>query len=136
MRCLVRNIEREPKPLIMHRRLRWLRTVDEWVRYRVRRAVGLGYRRPRCLTPRRTPEQDAETRLAIKSFPRQAGTAAGRGPQRFLAQPPPVGVSREEWARAFLEAQSPNPDVRQRGRDALTEMGCAFMDGPPPRRDR
>ena len=53
-------------------------------------------------------------------------------PPQFFAQPPPDGVSHEEWARAFLEAQSPNPEVRQRGRDTLTEMGCAFMDGTPP----
>ena len=37
-------------------------------------------------------------------------------------------VSRSEWARAFLEAQSPNPTVRQRGRDALTAMGCQWVD--------
>ena len=57
------------------------------------------------------------------------------GPSQFFAQPPPDGVSHEEWALAFLEAQSPNPELRQRGRDALTEMGCAFMDGQPPNHD-
>ncbi len=133
MRRLVRNIEGEPRPLIVHRRLFWLRYLDRRVRYAGCKVLGLQFRGPRYMAPRRTPEQDAETRLAIESFLRQASAAAGRGPQRFLAQPPPVGVSREEWARAFLEAQSPNPDVRQRGRDALTEMGCAFLDGPPPR---
>ena len=52
---------------------------------------------------------------------------AGRRPS-FLAQPPGEGVDRSEWARAFLEAQSPNPDVRQRGRDALTDMGSQWVD--------
>ena len=50
----------------------------------------------------------------------------------FLAQPPGEGVSRSEWARAFLEAQSPNPTVRQRGRDALTAMGCQWIDPTEP----
>ena len=56
--------------------------------------------------------------------------AASSGNRRltFLAQPPGEGVSRSEWARAFLEAQSPNPTVRQRGRDALTAMGCQWVD--------
>lgn len=49
---------------------------------------------------------------------------------RFYAQPPPAGVSSEEWARAFLEAQSPNPSIRQRGRDALTSMGCQWSEEP------
>lgn len=53
-------------------------------------------------------------------------------PQQFFAQPPPDGVSHDQWARAFLEAQSPNLELRRRGRDALTEMGCAFTDGPSP----
>ena len=66
-----------------------------------------------------------------RKHPSSRGAAAP--PRRFFAQPPPEGVSHEEWARAFLEAQSPNPVVRQRGRDALTEMGCSFMDGPPPK---
>lgn len=47
-----------------------------------------------------------------------------------VAQPPGEGVSRSEWARAFLEAQSPNPAVRQRGRDALTAMGSQWHDLP------
>lgn len=68
--------------------------------------------------------------------PRSSKTPPSRGaaspPQQFFAQPPPDGVPHEEWARAFLEAQSPNPEVRQRGRNALTQMGCAFMDGSPP----
>lgn len=66
---------------------------------------------------------------------RQKGQPTRRGassPEQFFAQPPPPGVSNEAWSLAFLEAQSPDPRVRQRGRDALTEMGCAFMDGPPP----
>ena len=65
MRRLIRNIQGEPRPLIMHRRLQWLRAVDEWVRYRVRRALGLAYRRPRYLTPRCSPEQEMR-RLWIK----------------------------------------------------------------------
>ena len=62
MRRLIRNIQGERRPLIMHRRLQWLRAVDEWVRYRVRRALGLEYRRPRYLTPSvQSRAGDAET---------------------------------------------------------------------------
>ena len=56
-----------------------------------------------------------------------AGSSSDRRPS-FVAQPPGEGVSKSEWARAFLEAQSPNPAVRQRGRDALTAMGCQWRD--------
>lgn len=58
--------------------------------------------------------------------------ASAGPPRQFFAQPPPDGVSREAWAQAFLEAQSPNPAIRKRGRDTLTDLGCAFMDGTPP----
>ena len=54
-------------------------------------------------------------------------TGDGRRPT-FIAQPPGEGVSTREWAQAFLEAQSPNPDVRQRGRDKLIAMGCQWHD--------
>ena len=54
-------------------------------------------------------------------------TRSSREPT-FLAQPPGEGVSTRDWAQAFLEAQSPNPAVRQRGRDALTAMGCQWDD--------
>ena len=54
-------------------------------------------------------------------------TGDGRRPT-FIAQPPGEGVSTREWAQAFLEAQSPNHDVRQRGRDKLTAMGCQWRD--------
>ena len=60
-----------------------------------------------------------------------AGTDASSGLNRrptFVAQPPGEGVSKSEWARAFLEAQSPDPSVRRRGRDALTAMGCQWHD--------
>ena len=68
MRRLIRNIQGERRPLIMHRRLQWLRAVDEWVRYRVRRALGLEYRRPRYLTPRCSPEQEMRRLLTIEAF--------------------------------------------------------------------
>ena len=58
---------------------------------------------------------------------KDAGSSADRRPT-FVAQPPGEGISKSEWARAFLEAQSPNPSVRQRGRDALTAMGCRWHD--------
>ena len=68
MRRLIRTIEGEPRPLIMHRRLQWLRAGDEWVRYRVRRALGLAYRRPRYLSPKRTPEQEMRMLLTVEAF--------------------------------------------------------------------
>lgn len=57
--------------------------------------------------------------------PPTEGTGKG---VRFLAQPPPPEVPSEDWARAFLEAQSPDPEVRRRGRDALTAMGCQWQE--------
>ena len=68
MRPLIRNIEGEPRPLIMHRRLSWLRTVDSVVRRRVCLALGIPRRGPRYLRTRRTPEQRARTRLAIEAY--------------------------------------------------------------------
>lgn len=68
MRRLIRNTEGEPRPLIMHRRLYRLRALDQRVRLAVCKAMGWEYRRPRYLAPQRTPEQDAETRLAIEAF--------------------------------------------------------------------
>ena len=50
----------------------------------------------------------------------------------FLAQPPGKGVDRSEWAQAFAESMSPNPDVRQRGRDTLTDMGSQWIDPVEP----
>ena len=50
----------------------------------------------------------------------------------FLAQPPGKGVDRSEWAQAFAESMSPNPDVRQRGRDTLTYMGSQWIDPVEP----
>ena len=52
----------------MHRRLQWLRAVDEYARYRVRRALRLAYRRPRYLTPRCSPEQEMRSLLTIEAF--------------------------------------------------------------------
>ena len=49
-------------------------------------------------------------------------------PPRFYAEPPAVGVSTDEWARAFLEAQSPNPKVRDRGRAKLTDLGYQWTE--------
>ncbi len=44
MRRLVRNIEGEPPPLIMHRRLWRPRRLDVRVRGRVSKALGLSYK--------------------------------------------------------------------------------------------
>ena len=68
MRRLIRNIEGEPRPLIMHRRLYRLRVLDRRVRLAVCKAMGWQYRGPRYMAPQRTPHQDAETRLAIEAY--------------------------------------------------------------------
>ena len=68
MRRLIRNIEGEPLPLIMHRRLYRWRALDQRVRLAACKAMGWEYRRPRYLAPQRKPAQDAETRLAIEAF--------------------------------------------------------------------
>ena len=50
----------------------------------------------------------------------------------FYAQPPPPGVERRDWARAFLQAQSSDPQLRARGRETLTAMGCKWVDSATP----
>ena len=68
MRRLIRNIDGERPPLIMDRRFQRLRVMDEYARYRVRRALRIAYRRPRYLTPRCSPEQEMRGLLAIEAF--------------------------------------------------------------------
>ena len=68
MRPLIRNIQGKPRPLIMHRRLFWLRSLDRRVRYRVCRMLGLQFHRPRYMTQRRTPEQRTWMLLAVEAF--------------------------------------------------------------------
>ena len=68
MRRIIRNIEGERPPLIMERRLSWLRDLDISLRFRVYRALRLRYRRPRYMRAVGTPEQEARTFLAIEAF--------------------------------------------------------------------
>ena len=68
MRPLIRNIQGKPRPLIMHRRLSWLRALDRRVRHRVRGMLGLQFHRPRYMVPRRTPEQRTRTLLAVEAY--------------------------------------------------------------------
>ena len=68
MRPLIRNIQGKPRPLIMHPRMFWLRSLDRRLRYRACRMLGLQFRRPRYMTPSRTPAQEARTRLAVEAF--------------------------------------------------------------------
>ena len=68
MRRLIRYIEGERPPLIMEPRLFWVRYLDVHLRFLVYRMLGMRVRRPRYMTPRRTPEQQARTFLAIESY--------------------------------------------------------------------
>ena len=68
MRRLIRNIEGEPRPLVLHRRLHRLRVIDQHVRHRVCAMLGLKYRWPRYVYAERTPEQEADLILACESF--------------------------------------------------------------------
>ena len=68
MRRLIRNIQGERWPLIMHPRLFWLRALDRRVRHCACRVMGLQFRGPRYMTQRRTPEQRARTLLAIEAY--------------------------------------------------------------------
>ena len=65
---LIRNIEGQRPPLIMHRRLWRLRRLDVRIRGLVSRALGMPYTRPRYLSRQRTPEQHERRLLAIESF--------------------------------------------------------------------
>ena len=65
---LIRNIEGEPRPLVLHRRLHRLRVIDQHVRFSVCKVLGLQYHRPRYMNAQRTPEQEADLRLACESF--------------------------------------------------------------------
>lgn len=68
MRRLVRNIQGERRPLIVHRRLYRLRVLDLWLRHGVCRMTGMKFRVPRYRAPSRTPEQEARTLLAIEAY--------------------------------------------------------------------
>lgn len=68
MRRLIRNIEGEQPPLIMHRRLSWLRALDTRLRYRVCRSLRLQFRGPQYMLAVGTPEQESRTLLAIEAF--------------------------------------------------------------------
>ena len=68
MRRLIRNIEGEPRPLILHRQLHRLRVIDQHVRFAACKVLGLQYRWPRYMDAQRTPEQEAHRRLACESF--------------------------------------------------------------------
>ena len=65
---LIRNVEGEPWPLILHPRLAWLREADCFVRGSLRRLLGLPWSAPRYLTIERTPEQRADALLACEAF--------------------------------------------------------------------
>ena len=65
---LIRNIAGEPRPLIMHPRLRRVRKFDRAVRYRFHRFIGTDYRSPRYERSKKTPEQQAEVREACRNF--------------------------------------------------------------------
>ena len=113
MRRLIRNIEGEPRPLIMHRRLHRLRVVDQHVRYRVCAMLGLKYRRPRYMYAQRTPEQEADLRLACESFlgvrstdPRVARYYFEVGRWILLASP---GVSDERKRTLLAEVPRCSP---------------------------
>ena len=68
MRRLIRNIQGEQWPLIMHPRLYWLRALDRRLRYHTCRMLGLQFRVPRYMTRQRTPAQRARTLLAIEAY--------------------------------------------------------------------
>lgn len=113
MRRLIRNVEGEP-PLFMHRRLYRLRVIDQRVRFAVCK-MGRQYNRPRYMSAQRTPEQQAELRLACQSFigarspdPRVARYHFELGRWILLADP---GVSdKQKWS---LVAEG--PEVHARG---------------------
>lgn len=67
-RRLIRNIEGERPPLIMHRRMYRVRALDQRLRFVACKALGLKYRRPRYMNSQRTPEQEADLALACESF--------------------------------------------------------------------
>ena len=67
---LIRNIQGEPKPLIMHPRLLWLRKFDRAVRFWFCFFTfrGMKYRLPRYERSRKTPEQKAAEYEACRTF--------------------------------------------------------------------
>ena len=65
---LIRNIQGEPKPLIMHPRLLWLRKFDRAVRFWFCVFTRLEYRLPKYERSRLTPEQKAAEYEACRTF--------------------------------------------------------------------
>ena len=114
---LIRNIEGEPRPLIMHPRLFWVREADSFVRDLFCNILGRYSRRPRYMTAEQTPEQHARTLLACEAFmgamspePRLARYYLERSRLGMLADPTVSEARKRE-----LVAEGPRCVARRRG---------------------
>ena len=131
----------------MHRRLQWLRAVDEYVRYRVRRVFGLAYRRPLYLTPQRTPEQEMRRLLTVEAFvgrhspdPRLVRYyVADEAKQRLMAEGPRCSLKDEAHVLSLCdtgdyllgdpEARAVLGRVKQDAETAMARLaGCVATD--------
>ena len=85
---LIRNIQGEPKPLIMHQRLLWLRKMDRAVRFWFCVFTRLEYRLPKYERSRLTPEQEAAEYEACRTFlgSRSPNTEVARRYQELARQ--------------------------------------------------
>ena len=77
---LIRNIYGEPRPLIMHRRLRWLVKLDRKARSLWAFVTRTPYKRPLYTRPLMTEERRALEREAVRNF------IGGRSPNLVVAR--------------------------------------------------
>ena len=80
MRRLIRNIQGEPRPLIMHPRLYWLVKLDWKARAMWALVTRTRYRHPRYARPLMSAAERAQQRESIRNF------VGGRSPNPVVAR--------------------------------------------------
>ena len=80
MRRLIRNIAGEPRPLIMHRRLRWLVEINSVIRCAWAMLARTPYRRQMYTRPQMPEEERSLQRESIRNF------LGGRSPNPVVAR--------------------------------------------------
>ena len=137
---LIRNIEGEPRPLIMHPRLFWVREADSFVRDLFCNILGRYSRRPRYMTAEQTPEQHARTLLACEAFmgamspePRLARYYLERSRLGMLADPTVSEARKRELVAEGPrcvpadEAYAQEPAITGHGVTARPEVAAALV---------
>ena len=107
MRRLIRNIHGEPRPLIMHPRLRWLVKLDSKGRALWALVTRTRYKGPRYMRPLMSAEERAQQREAVRCL------IGGRSPNPVVAR-----YYRERSRLALLASDNVSESRKQEMRAA------------------